>query len=338
MSYAPNESASDIFLEQCLLDGVVAGAIVFGMLSMVAFNCFHYLFKDKRLEQVNWAMVIYTFVIYAWATIYVGTWTKLIEMIFIDDSNYPGGPLQYFFNVTPTIYDVTDVSYAVINLMADGLLVYRCWMVWNRRWVVIIIPLLMYLADIAMAILGTFQQINPIAPFFANNPSLSFQVPYFSISVALTILLSIMIAARLLSARKRIVDVLGPQHAKLYTSITAMIVESAGLFTLSSIFVISSFGVGLTVGLSSNYYLLFNVIAPIHTMVTAIAPLLLISRVARGHAYSEEAVSRSVSSIHFRPGTGSLSLGSTLHGSANRNFEEWGKESFRTDPFSSQAV
>jgi hypothetical protein len=125
-----------------------------------------------------------------------------------------------------------------------------------------------FLRTLALAILGTFQQINPAASFFANNPSLGFQVPYFSMSVALTILLTIMIAGRILSSRKRIVEVLGPQHAKLYTSITAMVVESAALFTLSSIFVISSFAVGLTVGLSSNYYLLFNVIAPIHTMVT----------------------------------------------------------------------
>ena len=61
-------------------------------------------------------------------------------------------------------------------------------------------------------------------------------LPFFVISNSMVIITSALIAGRLLLIRKRVASILGPEHSKQYTSIIAMIVESA---TLVSVFCIT---------------------------------------------------------------------------------------------------
>jgi hypothetical protein len=51
-------------------------------------------------------------------------------------------------------------------------------------------------------------------------------------SIGLNILMTLGIAGRMLYLRRSIVDVLGPQHAKLYTGIAAMFVESGAVYSI----------------------------------------------------------------------------------------------------------
>jgi len=310
-SWAPNESAWGIFLEQCVLDGTVAGSVVFGMLSMIALNCLRNLFKGRPLRQVQWGIVAYTIIIYSWATIYLGTWTKYVEMMFIDDRNYPGdpgGPLGFYENETPGIYVVVLVAYAIINFMADGLLMYRCYMVWNRKWWIMIVPVCMYLVSIALAILATFELVEPGAPYFSTTQA-SFTLPWYALSITLNLLLTALIAGKLLSARNKLRAVLGEAHAKLYTSITAMIVESAALYSFTSIIVISNYASFI----ASYSFLFLNVSYLVHAMVMTICPLLIISRVARGRAYSEEAITRGSTAFQFaKSNEGGPTSGATI--------------------------
>ena len=65
--------------------------------------------------------------------------------------------------------------------------------------------------------------------------SLNFSLPYFTLSLSLNVIVSIFITLRLLSQRRKVVNILGRQHAQQYVSIAAMIVESAALYSVFSI-------------------------------------------------------------------------------------------------------
>lgn len=60
-------------------------------------------------------------------------------------------------------------------------------------------------------------------------------VAYFSLSVSLNIIVTTLICVRLLQASRGISAVLGRDSAKLYTSLTAILSESAALYSVSGI-------------------------------------------------------------------------------------------------------
>lgn len=67
-------------------------------------------------------------------------------------------------------------------------------------------------------------------------------IPYLSLSLALNILVTIFIVVRLLLQRRRITRALGNLHGVHYTSIVAMIIESAALYSVFSLLLLVPFG------------------------------------------------------------------------------------------------
>lgn len=60
--------------------------------------------------------------------------------------------------------------------------------------------------------------------------NLHLQIGFLAMSCTFNFLFTILICYRLLTARQRIKEVLGAQHAATYTSITATLVESTALY------------------------------------------------------------------------------------------------------------
>ena len=85
-------------------------------------------------------------------------------------------------------------------------------------------------------------QVSTTNPYVTNG--INFTLPYLSLSLALNIILTIAIVLRLLTFRYRIVSALGPKYGTQYTSIAAMIIESAALYSAVSITFLVLFGIG----------------------------------------------------------------------------------------------
>lgn len=85
-------------------------------------------------------------------------------------------------------------------------------------------------------------QVSTTNPYVTNG--INFTLPYLSLSLALNILLTIAIVLRLLTFRYHIVSALGPKYGTQYTSIAAMIIESAALYSTVSITFLVLFGIG----------------------------------------------------------------------------------------------
>lgn len=60
-------------------------------------------------------------------------------------------------------------------------------------------------------------------------------LPFYTLSLSITLSVTFLISFRLLVQRREIINVLGVQHANKYISIVAMLVESASLGSVFSI-------------------------------------------------------------------------------------------------------
>lgn len=286
MSYAPHESAADLLLERSNFIGGFLGNMAYGVHGTLYCVCAYLLVRRRRKVDMSMFWLAYITLLFAVATIYVACGIKLSEMLWIDDRDFPGGPVAYqnalFSNYVQLLL---STSYNVMTFMADGLLVYRCYLMWSNsrlRWVAAI-PFLLFLASTAMSVLMLYEislpQSNPWLQTAAN-----YGILFWSLSSALNVLASLLIVARIHAYRSELQGALGPEHARPYTSASAMFLESAATYAIASIIFIGTYA-------TNNWFQ--NIVVPVLGQITCIAPLLIILRVAYGRAYTFRTVSTS---------------------------------------------
>ena len=74
-----------------------------------------------------------------------------------------------------------------------------------------------------------------------TNEAVKFSISYWSLSISLNITLTLLISGRLLFIRNRVKMSLGAHQAKIYTSLAAMLVESAALYSVTGLIFIVSY-------------------------------------------------------------------------------------------------
>ena len=85
-----------------------------------------------------------------------------------------------------------------------------------------------------MSILSVFQSSRPTASLWTST-TVQFTVPYFSISIALNILLTLLLVGRLLYMAYNATQTIGRDHSTAYISIATMFVESAAPYAITGL-------------------------------------------------------------------------------------------------------
>lgn len=130
-------------------------------------------------------------------------------------------------------------------------------------WALLLLPCLMLLASISKYYHVTLLHscIDPLcgsvalgivalvgitgsSPFAIVNLILA----YYVMSLSLNIIVTLLIAGRLLIFRYRMHKIMGPHHTSTYSNIVAILVESAALYSVFAVLFIVPFGLGNPVG------------------------------------------------------------------------------------------
>ena len=85
-----------------------------------------------------------------------------------------------------------------------------------------------------MGTLWTLESSHPGLSMYSAQP-LAFGTAYYSISLSVNIILTILIVARLLMFRRTHMAHLPPEHARQYLSLATLIVESAALYSIFAV-------------------------------------------------------------------------------------------------------
>ena len=73
-----------------------------------------------------------------------------------------------------------------------------------------------------------------------SSIAIAFGTAYYMSSLGVNILVTILITTRLILHRREIMDILPPEHAACYASMTSIIIESAALYSVTAlVFIIS---------------------------------------------------------------------------------------------------
>lgn len=291
-SWTPDESSDVLLAEKGWLQGAVVSSIAYGIGVTLFFMCFYLLTRQitRKNYKKNLPLLIYISIDFILGTIFMATLADFTQLAFIQYRNYPGGPSEFENNMFGIPVDMLgNVCGVLMMALSDALVVWRCMVIYKGCmvpvWIIMVFPCLMLAGSIALGILWLLQ-LTSNSPFFTST-NINYTVPYLSLSLALNIIITIVIVLRLLTYRHRISKVLGSGYGTQYTSIAAMIVESAALYSAFSLALLILF-------LSNNpFSAAFIELLP---QIQIIATLLIVFRVAQGKGWSEDTMSRVMTS------------------------------------------
>ncbi|KAJ6629288.1 hypothetical protein B0H10DRAFT_1939706 [Mycena sp. CBHHK59/15] len=196
---------------------------------------------------------------------------------------YFGENIAIWYNTLGTASDVTA------NVLGDALMLYRCYIFWGHAPLALVFPALLFLASVSMGIVQTIQSGLPGGDLF-HGTAVNFGIPWIVLTITFNILVTGMIAVRLLSMHAKADKVLGTETTKKYTGLLAILVESALPFTL--------LGIGYLVTYTKEVpeSLAF---ADIWGCFVSLSPQAIILRVAMGAAWTKETVTRVSSGVEY---------------------------------------
>ncbi|KAH8101223.1 hypothetical protein BXZ70DRAFT_117570 [Cristinia sonorae] len=276
-----DETPSDIFLEKTFLVSGYLTGLGFGVQFVLYLACVRILLQRKIRTRFTYFLLAYITVLCSLNLIYTATSMIGLQLCYIDNRNYPGGPFGYLTGPFTTHPDsiLSLAAYIISSVMADGLLLWRCRVIWyaslgKKVYFVVLIPFLMWLASFALGMI--FEVVTSAPAGLYSSLGNTFAVPFFTMSLTLNILLTLLIVARMWFHQRQGRKLFGPNYGQHYTSISNMFIESAALYCINSILLLATFITGHPINQ------IWVGIAPSVQMVSS---YLIIYRVAQGRAW-----------------------------------------------------
>ncbi|KAJ6486770.1 hypothetical protein C8R45DRAFT_995825 [Mycena sanguinolenta] len=152
--------------------------VLYGILLTTFVPCLRsLLFSGQKLQvkprhEIKWPVLAATISMFI-----VSTFSAVVSMKDVIDAfiNYPGGALE-FYNGGSTVdlrwmHWIPGVEDNVQVILGDGLLIYRCYVLYARNWRVIIVPIVAWMALIAMAIASSVREATLEPGQKLNDPN-----------------------------------------------------------------------------------------------------------------------------------------------------------------------
>jgi len=202
----------------------------------------------------------------------------------------PGGPPAWIVaNFSVWYQTLSTSSVAGLVFMSDAFLMYRFYIIWGSRLILVVFPILMYLGGLALAILQIYTSALPGALFFSRK-AINFGLPYYTISIALNVILTSGIVGRVIYFERRLSSTLQSESMRVYTGVASILIESAALYSIIGTMMLIPYGLNAPTAVA---------FAQVWEKLAAIAPQLILMRVSAGTAWSKELVARAESEMEF---------------------------------------
>ncbi|PBK63785.1 hypothetical protein ARMSODRAFT_1023690 [Armillaria solidipes] len=263
----------DSALNGTILNSLLCGLYT-GILAVTLWNI-----STMKSRHIGRAMVIIILLLYITTTINLAIeWSETHSIFVNHGQNLSTKSVVYIGPDTVTSIGAGVVG-AICSILADSTMIWRCWLVWGRRWLVILLPVIFLISATVFKIIGTYQKCtNPYGSTFG-------WVIYTSFMLASTLWCTSLIIYRVITVAR------AGGGLKDYRHVLEVLVESSALYSISLILYIAFLARN---DISSIY---FDTLA---AFARGVAPTILVGRVAAGHARPDSSWQGSVISGPLR--------------------------------------
>jgi len=196
-------------------------------------------------------------VLFVFATIHLGMNCYRLIRGYVDFASAPGGPAAYLSELAPWDHVFKDTIYATTELLGDAISIYRCWVIWERNWKVVALPIILLIVSIisGYTVCGLYTVVRTDKTVFDGRLA-SWISTFYAVAVVQSSMTTGLMMYRIWQAEKRTASYRtgrSPLRPLLW-----ILLESAALLVIVEIVLLALY--------SANYncqYLLLEPVTPI---------------------------------------------------------------------------
>ncbi|KAF9039228.1 hypothetical protein BJ165DRAFT_374873 [Panaeolus papilionaceus] len=212
-------------------------AFFMGIFLVSFFNCLRVLlwsqgwFKPKHA--INKTMLTAAMLMFTFASLDVAFHLRHNLDAFIA---YDGDPIDEFLKTSHWLSVMKMVCYVVQTFIGDSILLYRCWVVYNKRWLVVVGPVILWLGTTVCGALTVYVQatLDDTSGALLNVSSL---VPFITSMLCLTLVINVLttslIVHRIWKIRREVRYRSTIHSQSPLTSVLIVLIESGLMYTCS---------------------------------------------------------------------------------------------------------
>ncbi|KAJ3713169.1 hypothetical protein F5878DRAFT_620217 [Lentinula raphanica] len=186
----------------------------------------------------------------------------------------PSGEASLYFLNIPDRLSITKLALYEVNVFTqDMILIWRMWVVYNKRIIVVILPIAMEFGHVAAGVYSISRGASPHVSVFDPLVHRA-AIAYWTLDLAVNIGVTFCIAYKLWAAGRSLERVGLGRNKHPYTGIIFTIVESGGIFATATLVTVSLY-------LSGNFFPSVAAIDSVVQLATT-TPLLIVVRIGLG--------------------------------------------------------
>ncbi|KAJ7586023.1 hypothetical protein C8J56DRAFT_1049753 [Mycena floridula] len=191
-----------VALEVTQLIGLCVSILIHGVYLVSFVPCMYSLLWDahlsrlRHLRKIHWPLVLTTLSIFLASslTLVLGMYRSISTLKFLIDPNLRTSISQDILN---SVDRAKAICMFIIPLASDGILIYRCWIVYYRNYYVIILPALLWIADCAVGLVYIEKILGAVLIVEANSKLKPFMTAYTALTIFLNVITTSMIVLRI---------------------------------------------------------------------------------------------------------------------------------------------
>ncbi|KAF7308929.1 hypothetical protein MKEN_01093400 [Mycena kentingensis (nom. inval.)] len=150
-------SASTLSPAKANLIGTILAAVLYGFSIPMFVATLWTLLRGRPWREVHHTMLAAACALFVTTTVYVSIAAlRLTRGFILYGPDFPGGPSGWFVNPARPTFVVRGALLALETLVADAVVIYRCYMVWRKAHMVVL-PILLWFGVLAAAISSTVE-------------------------------------------------------------------------------------------------------------------------------------------------------------------------------------
>ncbi|KAG1728774.1 hypothetical protein EDB19DRAFT_1642370 [Suillus lakei] len=171
----------------------------------------------------------------------------IVDIIRLEDGlikyrNSPGGPVAFFQNISQPTFVTKNYINAFQTMLGDGVVIYRCYVVWQSVWI-IILPSVLWCSASAAALIAPYYASQATGGNIYTNQTRQWITALFSLTLATNLISSGLLAYRIWTIERKVSPIRatnGTMMPIVRVVVDAAIMYSAALLTILICFVCSN--------------------------------------------------------------------------------------------------
>lgn len=221
----------------------VLEGVLYGFSVLLFIGTLWSLTHKRHMQDINLLILIVAVLLFILSTAHMVVNIIRAEDGLVKDRNmYTDGPSGYFADVSQKSYVIKHSFYVMQTLLADGVVIYRCYVVWQSVWIVVL-PIMLWCSVAATGTIALYSvsQDNTNSGIFVKALA-QWVAAFFALTIATNLLSSGLLAYRIWIIQRGVTGVRtttarGTVMPIVRVLIDAAILYSAALFTALILFV-----------------------------------------------------------------------------------------------------